>query len=364
MERETAVVLANDAFTTPSAKTAHGLVRGPSRYDVLAVVDASVAGSDAGELLDGRHRAVPVVASMQDVLRLWEPGRDASHSRPHRCVVGIAPSGGHLPATLRRDLITAAEAGVGLVSGLHTSLAHDAEIAAAAKRGGAEILDVRRPAKPERLAHWSGEIVRVRTPRIAVLGTDCCIGKRTTATWLVQGLCDAGVRTELVSTGQTGWLQGASYGFFLDATPNDFVSGELERVVLACSREAEPDLIVLEGQSSFFNPSGPCGAEFILSAGARAVILQEAPGRVFHDDLEDAEVQIAPAEKHVAMAELLGARVIACTMNGEGLSEAEALAACESLQRTLGLPVIRPREQGVGTLVEIVRQYVVSDTGR
>lgn len=353
MKRETAVVLANDAFTTPSAKTAHGLIRGPSRYELVAVVDASTAGSDAGELLDGRRRGVPVVDSMRDVLRSWQPDR---------CVVGVAPSGGHLPPALQRDLVSAAEAGVGLVSGLHTLLGHDAEIVAAAKRGGAEILDIRQPAEPDRLAHWSGEICHVRTPRVAVLGTDCCIGKRTTATWLVQELRKSGVRTELVFTGQTGWLQGASYGFFLDATPNDFVSGELERVVIACSREADPDLMILEGQSSFFNPSGPCGAEFILSAGARAVILQVAPGRIFHDDLEDTQTRIVPAEKHVAMAELLGAEVIACTVNGEGLSEAEAIAACESLHRTLGLPVIRPREEGLDALVRVVQRYIEQAT--
>src|SRR5882672_1639815 len=48
-----AVVLAPGAFRTDSAKTAHGLVRGSERFEVVAVLDADAAGHDAGELLDG-----------------------------------------------------------------------------------------------------------------------------------------------------------------------------------------------------------------------------------------------------------------------------------------------------------------------
>ena len=31
------------------------------------------------------------------------------------------------------------------------------------------------------------------------------------------------------------------YGFILDATPNDFVSGELESAILRCDRELAPN---------------------------------------------------------------------------------------------------------------------------
>ena len=48
---------------------------------------------------------------------------------------------------------------------------------------------------------------------------------------IFDGLRRRGLTAELVTTGQTGWLQGHRYGFILDATPNDFVTGELERHV-------------------------------------------------------------------------------------------------------------------------------------
>ena len=81
-----------------------------------------------------------------------------------------------------------------------------------------------------------------------------------------------GIRTELVFTGQTGWMQGAPFGFIFDSIPNDFVSGELERAILDCVREDAPDVLFLEGQSALRNPSGPCGSELILSGAARGVI--------------------------------------------------------------------------------------------
>ena len=66
--KETALALANDYFHTIHAKTTHGLVRGPSRYDLVGVVDALSAGQDAGELLDGEHRGIPIFASVTELL--------------------------------------------------------------------------------------------------------------------------------------------------------------------------------------------------------------------------------------------------------------------------------------------------------
>jgi len=39
---------------TMNAKTAHGLLRGSERFEVLAVIDYKFAGKDAGELMDGK----------------------------------------------------------------------------------------------------------------------------------------------------------------------------------------------------------------------------------------------------------------------------------------------------------------------
>src|SRR5689334_14561494 len=94
---ESAIVLAEGHFRSGEAKTAHGLVRGPSRWRIAGVIDSTCAGGDAGELLDGRARGIPVFRSLEDALaRLPE--------RPRWCVVGVATHGGRLPDELRASL--------------------------------------------------------------------------------------------------------------------------------------------------------------------------------------------------------------------------------------------------------------------
>jgi uncharacterized NAD-dependent epimerase/dehydratase family protein len=346
-----ALVLCEGRFRTPYGKTAHGLVRGSDRYRVVGVLDSTCAGRDAGELLDGRTRGIPVFASLAEAL-------EKSAERPRFAVVGVATSGGRFTEELRALLLEAVRAGLNLVNGLHQPASDDPEIAAEAKRRGLEVLDIRKPQPTEGLHFWTGEALEIAVPRVAVLGTDCAVGKRTTTRLLAQAATEAGIRTEWISTGQTGWMQGAPYGILLDALPNDFVSGELEHAVVSCARELQPDLIFIEGQSSLRNPSGPCGSELILSAGARGVVLQHAPGRPFFEGLEDRGCRIPPVEEEIALIRLLGARTLAVALSTEGLGHAESERAREELAGRLGLPVVRPLEDGVADLIPPVREFV------
>jgi uncharacterized NAD-dependent epimerase/dehydratase family protein len=344
---ETAIVLADGMFRTSNAKTAHGLVRGPSRWRVVGVIDASCAGEDAGELLDGRRRGIPVHASIGRTI-------EALGVRPDWCVVGVATHGGILPEGLRAHLLEAARAGMSLASGLHRLLADDPEIARIVASRGARIVDVRRPRPVSELRFWTGEVLALPVPRVAVLGTDCALGKRTTCQMLVAACRERGLSAEMVYTGQTGWMQGARHGFVLDATPNDFVAGELERAILACAREEKPDILFLEGQSGLRNPSGPCGSELILSGGARTVVLQHAPARRFYDGAEKLGCAIPPVAEEIELVRVLGARVAAVTLNAEGLSGPEAEASRADLEAQLALPVVLPLRDGVGRALDAV----------
>jgi uncharacterized NAD-dependent epimerase/dehydratase family protein len=349
--RETAVILANGLFRTSFAKTAHGLVRGPSRYRILGVIDHSCPGEDAGELLDGVSCGIPVFESVGAVIEAIVP-------RPDFCIVGIATSGGVLPPELRADLVDAARAGLSLVSGLHELLSDDPALVSLTGDHGARIIDIRRPRPTSELRFWTGEGLSLETPRIAVLGTDCAIGKRTTCSLLLGACRERGLDAGMVYTGQTGWMQGHGHGFILDATPNDFVCGELEGAILECQRDSEPDVIMLEGQSSLRNPSGPCGSEFILAGGAKGVILQHAPARPFFDELEELSCRIPSIEEEIDLIRLLGAEVLALTLNEEGMSPREAEAARSRLAEDLGIPVVLPLRDDLGGLVEIVRVWI------
>jgi uncharacterized NAD-dependent epimerase/dehydratase family protein len=227
-----------------------------------------------------------------------------------------------------------------------------------ARKQGAEIVDIRAPKPRTELHFWTGAVLSVRAPRVAVLGTDCALGKRTTCQLLAADCAERGLRAEIVSTGQTGWLQGIDHGFVLDATPNDFVSGELEHAIVTLDRDRSPDLILLEGQSALRNPSGPCGAELILSGRAAGVVLQHAPARRHFDDFEHLGLEIPPLREEIELVRLYGSRVIAITLNHAGLSK-EALAdARASIARETGLPVVAPLLEGCGTLVPVVRELV------
>ena len=107
--------------------------------------------------------------------------------------------------------------------------------------------------------------------RIAVLGTDSAVGKRTTAWLLVDAFRKAGLGAELVGTGQTAWLQGARYSLMLDSLVSDFMAGEIEHAVWSCWKESRAEVIVLEGQGSLMNPAYPGGFELLAAGRPHAV---------------------------------------------------------------------------------------------
>jgi uncharacterized NAD-dependent epimerase/dehydratase family protein len=121
------------------------------------------------------------------------------------------------------------------------------------------IRDIRKPPPRKRAAFLHRpHRDRCRALKIAILGTDSAVGKRTTAWLLVKGLRRRGIcRTEMIGTGQTAWLQGARYGVVMDALVNDFVSGEIEHAVCRAWQESRPDVIVIEGPGQPHEPGLP-----------------------------------------------------------------------------------------------------------
>ncbi len=355
--KEPAVVLANGKFMTPNGKTAHGLVRGSDRFRVVAIVDPELAGRDAGEVLDGRPAGIPVVASLDEAVTLED-------APPKWCVIGIATHGGRLVPALHTLVLEAVGKGLGIVNGLHDATSDDAEIAAAAGARGVELIDLRKSKPKHELHFWEGDVYTVRAPRLAVLGTDCALGKRTTSRLIVEAMHRAGIRTEMIYTGQTGWMQGARYGVVFDSIVNDFVSGELEHAIVRCDREVEPDLMVIEGQSSLRNPSGPCGAEMLLSAAARGVVLQHAPGREFLEGYEAMGVRTPSLESEIELIRYYDSETIAVTLNSKGCTPEELDRFRSEYRDKFGIPVVEPLSEGADALVPAVRAFIEGERGR
>ena len=341
-----AVVYCQGAFNTTNGKTAHGLVRRSERYDVAAVVDAAWSGRDAGDVLDGRPCGVPVVADLDAALAAAAAsGGPATHF-----VVGLAPDGGRLPPTARADVKAALAAGLNVDSGLHDFLSEDAELAALAAANRVAIRDVRKTPDRRELHFFDGRIAEVDAFKVAVLGTDSAVGKRTTAWLLVDAWRAAGRRAELVGTGQTAWLQGARKAIILDSLINDFVAGEIEHAVWSCWQETDPEVIVLEGQGSLMNPAYPGGFELLAAGRPDVVVMQHAPTRKEYDGFPGHALHDLPTQ--IRAVELVSGRpVAAVAVNHEGLAPAEIPAACAAITAATGLPAVDVLCDGAGALI-------------
>jgi uncharacterized NAD-dependent epimerase/dehydratase family protein len=353
MVKQPAIVLADGYLQKPNGKGAHGLVRGTDRFDILAVVDRSCAGQDAGVALDGNHRDIPVVASIADAMTYGA-------TRPTHAIVGIATHGGRFTDEVRSWILESISNGLNIINGLHDAASEDDEIRERALAAGVELTDLRLP-KPKRELHfWTGEIVNVKAPRIAILGTDCAIGKRTTARMLMQALRNNGLKAEMIYTGQTGWMQGAPHGFVLDSVANDFVSGELEHAIVGCDRELNPDVILIEGQSSLRNPSGPCGSEMLCSGLASGVVLQHAIGRDYFEGYEKEGFLVPQPADEIALIAHYGARTLAVTINTKGVEPADVMQKKRQMAEELNIPVVDPVVEGVDSLVPTLKSVLES----
>ena len=350
MTRKDAVVFTNGLLHVDFAKTCHGLLRGSDRFRVLGVVDEVHAGKDAGEVMDGNFLGVPVYPSLADFL--------CSNEKPPVLVVGVAFSGGGLPESCRGEITTAIKSGMDVICGLHDLLGDDPEFRSLALKHGVQVTDVRRPRPTKDLRFWTGDVLNLKARVVPVLGTDCAVGKRTTCRFLWEACNAAGIRTEMIYTGQTGWMQGYQHGFIFDATPNDFISGEIERVLLECEAESHPDLILIEGQGSLRNPSGPAGSEFILSGNASGVILQHDPSRPNFVDQEEVGTLVPSPEDEIELIRMFGARTLAVGLNGRGWDEQRMIAYQASLAKSLGIPVVRPLEEGVAVMVAALKEFL------
>jgi uncharacterized NAD-dependent epimerase/dehydratase family protein len=344
-----AIVYCEGAFAGTNGKTAHGLVRRTRRYRVLSVVDSTLAGKDAGEVLDGKPAGIPIYASIADAAAAAATaGAPAAY-----LVVGLAPDGGRLAPRNREDVAAALELGLNVDCGLHDFLTEDPRMTALAAARGATIRDVRKPAPRSELHFFSGKIEEVTALKIAVLGTDSAVGKRTTAWVLVDEFARRSMRVEMVGTGQTAWLQGARYSMLLDSVVSDFMSGEIEHAVWAAWKEGGAQVILIEGQGSIMNPAYPGGYEILAAGRPDCIVLQHAPTRKEYDGFPG--YPLHSLAKQVQVLEMVSEKpVVAVTLNHEGLTDAQIPAACRAITRETGLPCFDVLKDGPAGVVDAI----------
>lgn len=343
---ETAIVYSEANFGELDGKTANGLVRHSDRYDVLAVIDSTKAGADAGFLLDNKLSGIPICFDLADALA-------QIGCVPNYFIYGMAPASGMLSPRERGLVLDAIRLGMSIVNGLHEFLNDDPEFAEASQANGVTILDVRKPRAKKDLRLFSGKVANLDCPRIAVLGTDCAIGKRTTATILTDALNDSGINAVLVGTGQTSLIQGAKYGIALDAVPSQFCSGELEATIIEAYEAEAPDVIIVEGQGALSHPAYSTSSFILRGSCPNGVILQHAPGRINRCDFQQMAMPTPTTEINLIQT-FADTRVIGLTINHESMTEAEVDVAITLYECELGIPATDALMHPTDSLVDMV----------
>jgi uncharacterized NAD-dependent epimerase/dehydratase family protein len=348
-----ALVYCQSAFNTPNGKTAHGLVRFTERYEIVGVLDDRYKGKDAGQVLDGKPNGIPVFENLNAALMQLKKAKN----EPATLVIGLAPDGGRLPEEAKSTIVKALEMGWNVDSGLHDFLSNDPMLTGLAEKNNCRIRDVRKTPDRDQLHFFTGDIEKVDCLKLAVLGTDSAIGKRTTAWILVHGFRNAGLKAEMIGTGQTAWMQGAKYSMVMDSCINDFVSGEIEHAVVSAWKNEDPDVIVIEGQGSLMNPAYPGGFEILAAGRPDYVIMQHAPKRLEYDGFPG--YKLHPLKEQIRAIEFISGReVVAVTVNHENMEKDEILPACEAITQETGLPAFDVLEFGADKLIHILKRKI------
>ncbi|CAN5681439.1 DUF1611 domain-containing protein [soil metagenome] len=328
-------VFAEGRFLDNNAKTAHGLMR-YGKDEVVAVVDSTLAGKNALDVMPDLRRDAPIVGTVGEALAF----------EPTSMLVGLAPAGGKLPKEWTDSLREAAEADVEIVSGLHQRLAPEFP--------GKKVWDVREP--PQDVPLFSGAGFDVE-PKVALtVGTSAAIGKMTATLEVQKAAREVGVATEFVATGQTGIVI-AGWGISVDAVVSDFVAGASEQLVLAASKRS-PDLILVEGQGSLGHPaySGVTLALLHGSCPDCLILCTDASEEMIMGTTPRPEPARAARLYEEVAALVKPAPVVAVSVNTKGLDDEAAEEFVIAVSTSTGLPAADPFRRSAAPILQAVRE--------
>lgn len=263
-------------------------------------------------------------------------------------IVGTALVGGGVPSSWIATLCRAAAHGLDVVAGLHLRLADIAELAEAAKRGGAALVDVR--SAPKNLPVASG--AKRSGKRLLTVGTDCALGKKYTALQLTRDMRAAGLDAQFRASGQTG-IMIAGEGIPIDCVVADFVSGAAEALSPA---NAPHHWDVIEGQGAIFHP-GYAAVSHGLLVGSQpdAFVVCHAAGRTHIEGWPQFPLPSIGEvmERTLAIGRLTNPAITCAgiSVNTQALPEDKRDAYLGVLGERYGVPSVDPLRRGTSEIV-------------
>ena len=264
-------------------------------------------------------------------------------------LIGSAPVGGAIQDNWLPTLVAAAEAGLDIVSGLHTRLENFPELKAAAQQHQSRLVNVRVP--PAQLPIANGQ--KRSGKRLLTVGTDCSVGKKYTALALSKALAQRSLPCDFRATGQTG-IMIAGNGIPIDSVVADFIAGAAESISPDNSAEHWD---IIEGQGSLFHPAY-AGVSLGLLHGSQpdAIVLCHDPSREAIIGCPEHTVPAVPAciELNLQAGRLTNPaiRCIGVSVNTSQVPVEQREALLQELSAQTGLPCVDPIIDGVEALVD------------
>ncbi|VEP16971.1 conserved hypothetical protein [Hyella patelloides LEGE 07179] len=316
-------ILLHEGVTGKHGKTGLAFLR-YGETEIVAVIDRTCAGKSLVELT-GITKDIPIVSNLQEALAY-----DSDV-----LLIGIAPSGGRLPADLQAEVTEAIGQGLSIVNGLHTFIAPQYPNLSE----GQWIWDLRQ--EPPGLSIGTAKARSLSCQRILTVGTDMAIGKMSTSLELYRAAKNKGIKSQFVATGQAG-IAIAGQGVALDAVRVDFAAGAVEKTVLELSKDS--NLVIIEGQGSLLHPGSTATLPLIRGSQPTGLILVHRAGATQIHDLPQITIPTLPevVQLYETVAKVGGAsdkvKVKAIALNTFGMDAETAKNAIEETQQSTGLP--------------------------
>jgi uncharacterized NAD-dependent epimerase/dehydratase family protein len=266
-------------------------------------------------------------------------------------LIGVAPVGGQIRDEWIPALVEALEAGLDIVSGMHTRLESVDSIAETARKHGRSLHNVRHNDR----SFPVGTGKKRTGKRLLAVGTDCALGKKYTTLALAKAFQSQGHKATFRATGQTGIMISGG-GIAMDSIVADFSAGAAE--TLSPDNDAD-HWDIIEGQGSLIHP-GYAGVALGLLHGSQpdALIMCHDP---FRNEIEEYPgFVIPPLDEVIALNLMLArrtnpaAKCVAIALNTSKADEAQSAAFLAEYEARYALPTFDPMRSDLAPIVHAV----------
>jgi uncharacterized NAD-dependent epimerase/dehydratase family protein len=337
-KNQTITIHFQDQLGKLNGKMGHGALH-YLENPVVCVIDTEHAGKRLRDVIDF-GKDCPVVKTVAEAAAL---GAEV-------LILGMAPSGGRLPATILEDLDNAVELGLSIINGLHEALAPRYPDL----KNPQWIWDIRQ--EPANLPIATRQAAGLNNKRILTVGTDMAIGKMTVGLEIIAKAKNRGIDSAFLATGQIG-IMISGRGVPLDTIRVDYAGGAIEQMVMNAQ---DKTLVVIEGQGAIIHPGSTSTLPLMRGACPTHLVLCHRAG--MHSLVTNPDISVPPLNELIELYEDLAAGLgtfprpttVAVAVNTSFLSEQDARRELERIEQEAGIHATDVVRFGAGSVLDLV----------